>query len=179
MPTTAHSAVGWQKNPIIQTKNVGERVREIYSPWILRGTNKHRSENPCILFHMRLMNVALYSSWNNFIINMSWLTDNCCTCMSSVISEFSFESASSSTSQLCWLGSSADPLREVLALLDGGSGMLLGVVCGDLPSATSGVKSSTSLEGDLLLTWQRKNWYVDEYLKMPARNPSKQLSVEK
>ena len=59
-------------------------------------------------------------------------------------------SASSSTSQLCWLGSSADPLRELLALLDGGS-VLLGVVCGDLPSIMSGVKSSTSLEGDLLL----------------------------
>lgn len=72
--------------------------------------------------------------------------------MSSVISEFSFVSESSSTSQLCWLGSSADPLREPLAFLDGGSVMLLGVVCGDLPSAQSGVKSSTNLEGDLLLT---------------------------
>lgn len=51
MPTTAHSAVGWQKNPIIQIKNVGERVREVYSPRTLHGTNKHRSENPCILFH--------------------------------------------------------------------------------------------------------------------------------
>ena len=71
--------------------------------------------------------------------------------MSSVISEFSFVSASSSTSQLCWLGSSADPLRELLALLDGGS-VVLGVVCGDLPSATSSVTSSTNLEGDLLLT---------------------------
>ena len=71
--------------------------------------------------------------------------------MSSVISEFSFVSSSSSTSQLCWLGSSAEPLRELLALLDEDSGAPLGVVCADLPSTTSGVDSSTSLEGDLLL----------------------------
>lgn len=71
--------------------------------------------------------------------------------MSSVINEFSFVSASSSTSQLCWLGSSAELLRELLALLDEGSGTLLGVVCADLASTTSGVDSSTNLEGDRLL----------------------------
>ena len=183
MPTTSHSAAGQQKNPILQIKNVGERAREIYSPHCMEGTNTHSSENPCIPFPKWLMSMAsvytLYSCWNNSIVNMSWLTDSCCTCMSSVISEFSFVSASSSTSQLCWLGSSADPLRELPALLDGGSGMPLGVVCGDLPSSRSGVKSSTNLEGDLLLTWQRKCMYGWIPWNASKNHPPKQFRCRK
>ena len=91
--------------------------------------------------------------------------------MSSVINEFSFVSASSSTSQLCWLGRSAEPLRELLALFDEDSGTLLGVVCADLPSTTSGVESSTNLEGDLLfnVTEEILNEYI--FFKMSTRTP--------
>ena len=66
--------------------------------------------------------------------------------------------ASSSTSQLCWLGSSADPLRELPALYGGCvSGIPLdGVVCANLPSTLSGVAKSSAKPDEHLLISKRK-----------------------
>jgi len=39
MLTTSSFAAGWQENPVLQIKRVGERVREIYTPHYMAGTN--------------------------------------------------------------------------------------------------------------------------------------------
>lgn len=96
----------------------------------------------------------------NFPVIIFQLTESCCTCISSVMSEFSM--ASSSTSQLCWDGSS-DPLRELEPLIGTITGMFLGgVVCADLPSTLSAegelaAKSSANPDEHLLWIREQKN----------------------
>ena len=71
--------------------------------------------------------------------------------MSSVINEFSLLVHHRQLHSSAGWEAVRSSSRELLALLDEGSGTLLGVVCADLPSTTSGVDSSTNLEGDRLL----------------------------